>query len=277
MRKILSLLILVVGLIGGVILASNQPKAEATVNECNQIFEYTKPNDFDDSRVHINFQNSSTEIDVSAKPGYIVTEVSLSIPNDGQPGFYVYATGPVEDFNPPGTTIDVAKVKVKGVCPTPTDTPTPTPTVEPDPCELLDVVCCEKEEDPSCQEVTPTPPQEERCTENCGNPPTFAGSTTEAPAADTCTIPFDAPNLVSYSRESDGGRTINWWPSEDGSVEKQAIVYGYSEDNLFMGVDNLPKDSKSFTIHGTDLSKVLWVQVWAYKGDCAEKSNIMDP
>src|SRR5690606_11930129 len=81
-------------------------------------------------------------ITVSAKAGYVVTEVRLEVADDGHSGFHTYATGPVTNFNPnPGTTIQVAKVKVKKVCaeptPTPTATPTPTPEPEEDACPYI--------------------------------------------------------------------------------------------------------------------------------------------
>ena len=175
-------------------------------------------------------------------------------------------------------------------------TPETEETTEEEACEIPEeqVIACEEPKDycdtlegvqaegEDCPEVTPTPteeltPTEEpRCTGECGSAPTFQGSTTEAPKPDTCTIRFDAPNIVSYSKLN-GGRTINWWKSEDTGIEKQAIVYGYALDKLVYGVDNLDKNVESFTINGTDLSKTLWVQVWSYKGDCAEISNTFDP
>lgn len=87
------------------------------VDQCNAEFNYTKSADFSDTRVLINFESNDNQIDVSAQTGYAVIDVSLQIADDGHPGFWQYATGPVNNFNPnPGTTIQVAKVTVKKVC-----------------------------------------------------------------------------------------------------------------------------------------------------------------
>ncbi|OGH16640.1 MAG: hypothetical protein A3C30_04400 [Candidatus Levybacteria bacterium RIFCSPHIGHO2_02_FULL_40_18] len=87
-------------------------------DQCNQVFTYEKSSDFNDSRVNINFENSDEQIDVSADPGYEITEVWLDVENDNHSGYWLYATGPVNNFNPnPGRDIEKAKVKVKKVCP----------------------------------------------------------------------------------------------------------------------------------------------------------------
>ncbi len=94
------------------VLATNQP------DECNSVTTYEKTDDFNDSRVSINFENSDEQIDVSAGAGYEITEIWLDVENDNQSGYVKYATGPVNNFNPnPGGDIDKAKVKVKKVCP----------------------------------------------------------------------------------------------------------------------------------------------------------------
>lgn len=97
-------------------------------DNCNDVFTYEKSSDFSDSRVNINFENNDYQIDVNGVGSYQVTEVSLDVSNDGHSGYHVYATGPINNFNPnPGDSINEAKVKVKKVCATPTVTPTITP------------------------------------------------------------------------------------------------------------------------------------------------------
>lgn len=98
-------------------------------DNCNDIFTYEKSSDFSDSRVNINFENNDYQIDVNGVGSYQVTEVSLDVSNDGHSGYFVYANGPVNNFNPnPGDSINYAKVKVKKVCATSTPTATATPT-----------------------------------------------------------------------------------------------------------------------------------------------------
>lgn len=134
-------------------------------DECDELFDYTKSSDFNDFRLEIDFENSDQQIDVSAKSGYQITEVALEVPDDGFPGFHIYATGPVNNFNPPGSQdINVTKVKVKKVCATPTPTPTPTPS--PTPVDECDQDECEEEESPTptaTPSIEPTP-----TTPSCG-------------------------------------------------------------------------------------------------------------
>ena len=87
------------------------------VDQCNQEFVYVKSTDWNDSRVDINFENSDEQIDVSADTGYEIVKVELDVVSDGHSGYFTYATGPVNNFNPsPGGDIDSAKITVKKVC-----------------------------------------------------------------------------------------------------------------------------------------------------------------
>src|SRR3989344_906461 len=109
MASSISTLVLVVGVF---------PAAAFATDDCGEEFVYTKSSDFSDSRVSINFELSDNQIDVSAQSGYEITKVELEVSDDGHSGFYQYATGPVNNFNPnPGTEIQVAKVTMKRVCP----------------------------------------------------------------------------------------------------------------------------------------------------------------
>lgn len=83
---------------------------------CESTSVYTKSSDFSDSKVNINFSSGNTVISVSAGSGYEVTKVELDVNGDGYGGFYAYATGPVDNFNPPGGNIDNARVEVTKVC-----------------------------------------------------------------------------------------------------------------------------------------------------------------
>lgn len=95
--------------------------AFATVqpDACDAVTQYQKSSDYSDTRVDINYSDSDQKISVSAKSGYVITEVALQVSDDGFSGFHVYATGPVNNFNPPGNNdVDDAKVTVKKVCKT---------------------------------------------------------------------------------------------------------------------------------------------------------------
>lgn len=92
--------------------------------------------DFSNAQVTIDFLIAN-HITVSANAGYVVTAVYLDVEGDGETGYYLYAGGPVTDFDPPGGVIRSARVTVVGSCatntPTPTNTPTSTPTNTPTP------------------------------------------------------------------------------------------------------------------------------------------------
>lgn len=93
------------------------PFANATSgDECGEKFTYEKTGDFDDNRVDINFENDDERIDVSAESGYKINKVWLDVDGDGQSGYVQYATGPINNFNPPGDEINKAKVEVEKDC-----------------------------------------------------------------------------------------------------------------------------------------------------------------
>lgn len=107
-----------------------------------------------------------------------------------------------------------------GACSQPTATPTNTPTVTPtkEPTPTLEptptVDPCEEEKCEPTPTVEPTPtaePTPAPCTENCGNPPTFAGSSTEAPQC-TQKAPEAAVNPHVY-RNGDVA-IVKWWNTE---------------------------------------------------------------
>lgn len=54
---------------------------------------------------------------VTADSGFEITRVEVSVDDDNQNGFVQIATGPITNFNPAGTEINVTKVTVKKVCP----------------------------------------------------------------------------------------------------------------------------------------------------------------
>ena len=88
------------------------------VDACGDISTYTKSDDFNDTRVNINFESDDEQIDVSAKTGYVITKVELDVKDDPYNGYWLYASGPVTNLNPyPGGEIKSAKITVKKTCP----------------------------------------------------------------------------------------------------------------------------------------------------------------
>ena len=110
---------------------------------CGYIHTYKdKTSDFSDTRVSIDFSDYQDppgsgnagyyQITVSAQSGYKVNHVWLDVHDDGQSGYYLYADGPLSNFNPdPGKQINEAKVEVERVCASPSPTATATPTSSP--------------------------------------------------------------------------------------------------------------------------------------------------
>jgi hypothetical protein len=182
---------------------------------------------------------------------------------------------------------------------TPTVTPTPQPTATPTPRDERDRHCskhlrwwasdhrCHKGDEPT---PTPTP----GCVEDCVTPtptpspivvgdngggwsPTPSGqnSTTNAPGAPSCTIPFPAPILQGGVRINSTTVSYTWWPSLDQGVDFQAIVFGYAADSLSMG--DLPIDKHVTQLNVTLLhaNAPVYAQIWSFKGGCAERSTTL--
>lgn len=145
-------------------------------------------------------------------------------------------------------------------------TPTPTPTEEPTPTPTI--VECEKD----CEEVTPTPTPvvEGSKGDDRGD---YHPSAVEAPKPPTCTIEFEAPK-VWYTKLN--GKTVFNWATDAQDIQKFSVVYGYKEDNLEYGVDNISANVRSLEVSGLTHSPVFF-QVWSWAHDCAEKSEIVDP
>lgn len=115
------------------------------------------------------------------------------------------------------------------VTPTPTDEPTPTPTDEPE-CEVE----CEE------PEITPTP-TEEPCRENCGTPPTFAGSSTEAPICSD-RVPGKVANIFVATGTPNDGKLEVRWLSDEPKGNKAHIRYtegnGENWNHALLNTDN---------------------------------------
>ena len=134
--------------------------------------------------------------------------------------------------------------------------------------------------------VTPTPTPKP-CGEDCditptptptsgGNPPTFAGSSTNAPTGPLCVTPISAPILQGYKRVTPTSVELAWWPSVD-NADNQFIIYGYSKDNLTFATEALAGDIGDYTINDLNANQIAWFEVEAVKQGCVSFSRLIDP
>lgn len=86
--------------------------------DCGSVTIYNdKISDYSDSKVTIDFSSDRKKITVSAGTGYAIANVWLDVDGDYHAGYYLYAIGPLNNFNPnPGDAINKAKVEVIKVC-----------------------------------------------------------------------------------------------------------------------------------------------------------------
>lgn len=108
-----------------------------------------------------------------------------------------------------------------------------------------------------CSQITPTPEPTVTptpCTENCGNPPTFQGSTTEAPVcSDGSTTQLPANSHVIRSGSN---ATVNFFMTEGDSANIYWRVVGSSDwQNAVSDVKPNSDKFVSYTIH--DLNPAL--------------------
>lgn len=145
-------------------------------------------------------------------------------------GFYTH----VEDTDTLGLNFN------KESCQEPTATPTPSPVCDDGQCVTPTPT----------EEVTPTPTQTP-CTENCGNPPTFAGSSTEAPVCSDGTTTQLPANVHVLRNGSDA--TVNFFITEGDSANIYWRVVGSSEwQNAASDVKPNSDKFVSYTVHDLD-------------------------
>jgi hypothetical protein len=137
MKKII--LVALSGLLVFLGVSSSQTSAGCCGDSCGQKFTYEKSSDYDDSRIHFEYEEDESwksdykrTISVTAGSGYKINKVWLDVDNDGHSGYWQYASGPLNNFNPnPGDKINQAKAEVEKVCASPS--PSPSPSVSPSP------------------------------------------------------------------------------------------------------------------------------------------------
>ena len=109
--------------------AHNNPSPDA----CNQTFTYEKSSDYDDARVHFEYEedehqshNYKRRISLTTENGYSVVDIWLEVDGINQNGWDLHFTSALNDYNPnPGGEIENAKAIVKKVCPISSPTATP--------------------------------------------------------------------------------------------------------------------------------------------------------
>ena len=138
--------------------------------------------------------------------------------------------------------------------PRPTATPTPTPTPKQDKCDR------KHRFDEDCITPTPTPiptvtpevtpvPEQVVCTENCGNPPTFAGSSTNPPTCSDGNTIQTVANPFVVRKGSDA--IVNFFITQGDSANIYYRIVGQSSWQ-FSVPDVKPNGDNfvSYTIHG---------------------------
>jgi len=114
------------------------------------------------------------------------------------------------------------------------------------------------------------------CTQNCGNPPTFQGSTTQ-PNNPSCNgVYTDMPLLQHFIRTSPTSVELGWWKPIAG-VDKYSLVYGYYGEAMMHGVADIANNVTRFTIGALRANTPIQAQLWAWRGQCVTRSVIIDP
>lgn len=154
----------------------------------------------------------------------------------------------------------------------------PTPTIKP---------CFRWDDDKPCPTITPTPTPTPVASPSAvpTNVPNMGGTgnipsnphtdTTEAPAAATCTIAFDAPKLQGFTAGASGSVTFSWWGV--ANIDKYSIIYGYTPDALIYGEDNISSSATQVQLNLLKPGNHVWAKVGAWRSGCEEESNILDP
>lgn len=156
----------------------------------------------------------------------------------------------------PIPSIDIIPSVSPSLSPTPSEIPSVTPSVTPS--------------------ETPTPQNQGQSGGGSSPQPAGQTSTTQAPGSPSCIIPFSAPVLNGFSEAGSGSVNFSWLESDNG-IDKFSIRYGYTQNNLVYGEDNIPSSSRSITLGSLQSGAHVWAIVSAWKGGCSEDSNELDP
>ena len=67
-----------------------------------------------------------------------------------------------------------------------------------------------------------------------------------------------------------------WWASQDQGIDFQAIVFGYTANDLSMGVMPIEKHVTALDITQLHAKQPVFAQIWAFKGGCASRSTTLE-
>lgn len=278
-----------------------------STEQCNNTTTYEKRFDFSDSKVNINFSpevggNYHDTITVSAGSGYAVMHVWLDVSNDDHNGYHLYATGPLNNYNPnPGTTINWAKVEVKKTCPNPSPTPvaspTPLPTPEPTPyhsvcrenscvqVEGLGDNACKSDEDCVQPEETPAPVVvscegigNDADGHPCGWSPPLWTPPEYKPSV--CSVALPEAVTPAYVPVNDTSVKLVW-TADDTNTTAWTLSWGYEKDSLPYGLPDgikLTKEAREYTVGNLEPNTIRWFELTRWNGDnCAVAGARIDP
>jgi len=123
----------------------------------------------------------------------------------------------------------------------------------------------------SCEEPTPTPHSSttSEASSNAGTP----GSANPA----TCnSIYTDKPLLQHFIRTSATEIQLAWWKPV-GGADKFSLIYGYSLSAMIYGIPAIPGNSTGITVGALRPNAYTYFQLWAWRGECVTKSDVIDP
>src|SRR3989339_2260395 len=274
------------------------PTPTPTPDQCNQTFTYEKSSDYDDSRVHFEYEEDESwksdykrMISLTADSGYEIIDIWLEVDGVNVSGWDLHFTSALNNYNPkPVGEIENAKAVVKKVCaspsptPPPSSQPSPSPSPSPEPCDNPEFWGEWYDHHGSCPSPSPTP------SPSPSPSPTPEASPSPSPEASPSPEPSQPPVGGGPSGPSGGGNTPPQCPTENlpqkvdqvwfsdiqtgqvtvhwankGDAHSYQIAYGPSPDNMPWGVE-VGGDVSQVTLNDVPAGD-LWVRVTANESD----------
>src|SRR3989344_1619853 len=234
------------------------PTPTPTPDQCNQTFTYEKSSEYDDSRVHFEYEEDESwksdykrMISLTADSGYEIIDIWLEVDGVNVSGWDLHFTSALNNYNPnPGGEIENAKAVVKKVCASPSPTPSPSPSPSPTP---------EASPSPS-PEASPSPEPSQPPVGGGPSGPSGGGNT--PPQCPTENLPQKV-DQVWFSDIQTGQVTVHW--ANKGDAHSYQIAYGPSPDNMPWGVE-VGGDVSQVTLNDVPAGD-LWVRVTANESD----------
>jgi hypothetical protein len=235
-----------------------------TPDACNQEFTYEKSSDYDDARVHFEYEedehwnpNYKRRISLTSGAGYEIVDIWLEVDGIDHQGWDLHFTSALNNYNPnPGGVIDNAKAVVKKVCITPTFTPTATPT----PTTKIGVCNNDSYDNYGGDDGIFDPETEEANDELCENKQEEdLSTTTPTPTEEPSTSPSATPTPENNVFTNDGGDGLGCAVYDcSGNTISQGQVLGASTmagagsfaENIYLAIMTLGGTLSAFGIKG---------------------------